>query len=76
MKPAVLGLLKKGDWGRWGENGKLYINFLTDNDITGGNSGSAVMNSRGERSVLPLMATGSRCPVIFTLRRVLQNCSC
>lgn len=48
MKPAVLDLLKKGDWGRWGENGKLYINFLTDNDITGGNSGSAVMNSRGE----------------------------
>ncbi len=48
MKPGVLDLLKKGDWGRWGEKGKLYINFMTDNDITGGNSGSAVMNSKGE----------------------------
>ncbi len=48
MKPGVLDLLKKGDWGRWGEKGRLYINFMTDNDITGGNSGSAVMNAKGE----------------------------
>lgn len=40
-------LLTSEDWGRWGEKGKLYVDFLTDNDITGGNSGSPVLDGRG-----------------------------
>ncbi len=36
------------DFGPYGENGELVTCFLTDNDITGGNSGSPCINADGE----------------------------
>lgn len=40
-------LLTTRDWGRWSEGGTLYVNYLTNHDITGGNSGSPVLDARG-----------------------------
>ncbi|MCK4663101.1 MAG: S46 family peptidase [Bacteroidales bacterium] len=38
----------KKDFGRYGEGDKMPLCFLTNNDITGGSSGSSVINANGE----------------------------
>ncbi len=47
--PAKLtSLYEKKDFGRWAEKGILPLAFVADNHTSGGNSGSPVLNSKGE----------------------------
>jgi hypothetical protein len=48
VHPRLKQLYYKNDFGKYAENGTLYTCFLTNTDITGGNSGSPVINGKGE----------------------------
>lgn len=43
----LIKMIKDKDFGRYGKNGELRVCFLSNNDITGGNSGSGVVNAEG-----------------------------
>lgn len=44
----LLALQNKKDYGRWAVNGTVPLAFIADNHTSGGNSGSPVLNSKGE----------------------------
>lgn len=49
INPDLLKLLNANDFGQYaGKDGKMNVCFISNNDITGGNSGSAMFNNKGE----------------------------
>lgn len=75
LQPSVRQLLEQKNFGRFAdEKGDLRVCFLTDNDITGGNSGSAVFNSKGELIGLAFDGNSEAMSSDFQYEPALQRC--
>ncbi len=76
--PAKLKeLWKAGDFGDYAmEDGKMPVAFLTNNDITGGNSGSPVLNADGELLGLAFDGNWESMSSDVMFEPDLQRCIC
>jgi hypothetical protein len=45
---GLRNLYARRDFGRWAVNGTMPVNFIASNHTTSGNSGSPVLNAKGE----------------------------
>ena len=71
-------LYEKGDFGQYTDaaDGKVHTCFLTNNDITGGNSGSPVLNAKGELIGLAFDGNWESMSSDVMFEPDLQRCIC
>jgi len=70
-------LIKAKDWGRYANcEGTISTCFITNNDITGGNSGSPVINARGEFIGAAFDGNWEAMSGDIAFEKKLQRCIC
>jgi hypothetical protein len=69
-------LYKAQDFGRYGKNGVMPTCFLTTNDITGGNSGSPVIDGEGNLLGLAFDGNWEAMSGNLVFEPALQRCIC
>ena len=73
----VKELIQAGDYGRWADaDGTLHTCFLTNNDITGGNSGSPVLDASGNLIGLAFDGNWESMSSDVMFEPELQRCIC
>ncbi|MBR0285741.1 MAG: S46 family peptidase [Bacteroidales bacterium] len=77
LPAEVKTLVLAGDYGRWADaDGTLHTCFLTNNDITGGNSGSPVLNAKGDLIGLAFDGNWESMSSDVMFEPDLQRCIC
>ena len=77
VSPKLKQLYEKQDFGQYAdENGKMIVNFLTTNDITGGNSGSPVIDAEGNLIGLAFDGNWEAMSGDIAFEPALQRCIC
>jgi hypothetical protein len=69
-------LFSRRDYGRYGEKGVMPICFITNNDITGGNSGSPVLDAEGTLIGLAFDGNWEAMTGDILFEPELQRCIC
>jgi hypothetical protein len=77
LPAGIKSLLLAKDYGRWAEkDGTLRTCFLTNNDITGGNSGSPVLDAKGNLIGLAFDGNWESMSSDVMFEPALQRCIC
>ena len=76
LEPDIVKLMGQGDWGRYADRRTkdMHLCFISNNDITGGNSGSPMFNGKGELIGLAFDGNWEAMSGDISFDRDLQRC--
>jgi hypothetical protein len=76
LPPKLKELYKNKDYGSYADDKVMNVCFITDNDITGGNSGSPVLNNEGQLIGLAFDGNWEAMSGDIIFESELQKCIC